>query len=57
MSYAVESIEGYAIKRRERPVQKKNRYEFTKVGIVCCGILGQEITRMVSSHRLYVTFV
>jgi 3-hydroxybutyryl-CoA dehydrogenase len=57
MSYTVESIEGYAIKRRERPVQKKNRYEFTKVGIVGCGILGQEISRMVSSHGLDVTFV
>jgi 3-hydroxybutyryl-CoA dehydrogenase len=57
MSYSVESIEGYAIKRRERPVKVKNRYEFTKVGIVGCGILGQEITRMVSSHGIDVTFV
>lgn len=57
MSYTVESIEGYAIKRRERPVQKKNRYEFTKVGIVGCGILGQEISRMASSHGMDVTFV
>lgn len=57
MSYSVESIEGYAIKRREKPVVVKNRYEFTKVGIVGCGILGQEITRMVSSHGIEVTFV
>ncbi len=57
MSYSVESIEGYAIKRREKPLVKKNRYEFTKVGIVGCGILGQEITRMVSSHGIDVTFV
>lgn len=35
----------------------KSRYEFTKVGIVGCGILGQEITRMVSSHGIEVTFV
>lgn len=57
MGYSVESIEGYAIKRREKPLVTKNRYEFTKVGIVGCGILGQEITRMVSSHGLDVTFV
>jgi 3-hydroxybutyryl-CoA dehydrogenase len=57
MSYSVESIEGYAIKRREKPVVVKSRYEFTKVGIVGCGILGQEITRMVSSHGIEVTFV
>jgi len=57
MSYSVEPIEGYAIKRREQPLVKKNRYEFTKVGIVGCGILGQEITRMVSSHGIDVTFI
>lgn len=57
MSYSVEPIEGYAIKRREKPLVKTNRYEFTKVGIVGCGILGQEISRMVSSHGLEVTFI
>ena len=57
MSYSVEPIEGYAIKRREQPLVKKNRYEFTKVGIVGCGILGQEITRMVSSYGIEVTFI
>lgn len=57
MSNSVEPIEGYAIKRRDKPLVKKNRYEFTKVGIVGCGILGQEITRMVSSHGIEVTFV
>ena len=57
MSYSVEPIEGYAIKRREQPLVKKSRYEFTKVGIVGCGILGQEITRMVSSHGIEVTFI
>ena len=53
----MEPIEGYAIKRRDHPTIKKNRYEFNKVGIVGCGILGQEITRMVSSHGIDVTFV
>jgi 3-hydroxybutyryl-CoA dehydrogenase len=57
MGYSVESIEGYEIKRRERPLAVTNRYEFTKVGIVGCGILGQEISRMVSSHGIEVTFV
>lgn len=57
MSSSVEPIEGYAIKRRGKPLVKKNRYEFTKVGIVGCGILGQEITRMVSSHGIEVTFI
>ncbi len=57
MSYTVESIEGYAIKRRDKPVVVHNRYEFNKVGIVGCGILGQEITRMVSSHGIEVTFI
>ena len=57
MSYSVEPIEGYTIKRREQPLVKKNRYEFTKVGIVGCGILGQEISRMVSSHGIEVTFI
>lgn len=57
MSSSVEPIEGYAIKRREKPLVKKNRYEFNKVGIVGCGILGQEITRMVSSHGSEVIFI
>jgi 3-hydroxybutyryl-CoA dehydrogenase len=57
MSYTVESIEGYAIKRREKPLVVKSRFEFNKVGIVGCGILGQEISRMVSSHGIDVTFV
>jgi len=53
----VEPIEAYAIKRREQPLVKKSRFEFTKVGIVGCGILGQEISRMVSSHGIDVTFI
>lgn len=57
MSYSVEPIEGYVIKRREQPLIKTNRYEFNKVGIVGCGILGQEISRMVSSHGIEVIFV
>lgn len=57
MSYSVEPIEGYAIKRKEQPLVKKNMYEFTKVGIVGCGILGQEISRMVSSYGIEVTFI
>jgi 3-hydroxybutyryl-CoA dehydrogenase len=54
---AVEPVEGYAIKMKEKPAKSRSRYNFTKVGIVGCGILGQEITRMVSSHGIDVTFV
>lgn len=57
MSYSIEPIEGYVVKRREKPLVKKSRYEFNKVGIVGCGILGQEISRMVSSHGIEVTFI
>ena len=57
MSYHVEPIEGYAIKRREKPLKKTSRFEVSKVGIVGCGILGQEITRMVSSKGIEVTFI
>ena len=54
---AVEPVEGYAIKMTEKPSGNKSRYNFTMVGIVGCGILGQEITRMVSSHGIDVTFI
>lgn len=57
MSYSVEPIEGYVIKRREQPLATKSRYEFNKVGIVGCGILGQEISRMVSSYGIEVVFI
>ncbi len=57
MTISTESIEGYAIKKKEQPVVQKSRYKFSKVGLVGCGILGQEISRMVSSHGLDVTFI
>lgn len=57
MAVSEESIEGYAIKKRAVRATQKSKHNFTKVGIVGCGILGQEITRMVSSHGIDVTFI
>jgi 3-hydroxybutyryl-CoA dehydrogenase len=54
---AIEPVEGYAIKMTEKPSGNTSRYNFAMVGIVGCGILGQEITRMASSHGLDVTFI
>ncbi|MGF1636100.1 MAG: 3-hydroxyacyl-CoA dehydrogenase family protein [Cyclobacteriaceae bacterium] len=56
MPLAVEPIEGYALKTR-KPSNSKRKNAFNKVGIVGCGILGQEITRMVSAHGIDVVFV
>ncbi len=55
MSIPVEPIEEYALKS----VKKVNTSSssFKKVGIIGCGILGQEITRMVSAHGIEVRFV
>jgi len=57
MTVTEESIEGYAIKKRDLKTDFRHRHNFTKVGIVGCGLLGQEITRMVCSHGIDVTFV
>jgi 3-hydroxybutyryl-CoA dehydrogenase len=57
MAVSTESIEGYAIKKRDVRSVSRQKHNFTKVGVVGCGILGQEITRMVSSHGIDVTFI
>jgi len=51
----VEPIEGYALKSSGE--EKHESDTFTKVGIVGCGILGQEIARMVSSYGIDVIFL
>jgi 3-hydroxybutyryl-CoA dehydrogenase len=51
----VEPIEGYAIKSSGE--ERHATDTFTKVGIVGCGILGQEIARMVSSYGIDVIFL
>jgi len=56
MSSSVEPIEEYALKASEK-VEKPGVGSFKKVGIVGCGILGQEITRMVSGQGIEVRFV
>ena len=56
MSISVEPIEEYTLKTAEKP-DKPGIGAFKKVGVVGCGILGQEITRMVSSIGIEVRFV
>ena len=51
----VEPIERYALKSSGD--EKRESDTFTKVGIVGCGILGQEIARMVSSYGIDVIFL
>ena len=51
----VEPIEGYALKSTGE--EKHEIDTFNKVGIVGCGILGQEIARMVSSYGIDVIFL
>ncbi len=49
-----EKIENYSLKTSQI---KANHNVFTKIGIVGCGILGQEIAKMISSHGLEVVFL
>ena len=56
MSTLVEPIDDYALKVADKP-SKTASGAFKKVGIVGCGILGQEITRMVSGHGIEVRFI
>ena len=51
---SVEKIEKYSLKTRKK---KAGSNVFTKIGIVGCGMLGQEIAKMVSSHGLEVVFL
>jgi 3-hydroxybutyryl-CoA dehydrogenase len=51
----VEPIEGYALKSTGE--DKRQSDAFSRVGIVGCGILGQEIARMVSSYGIDVIFL
>ena len=56
MSIQIEPIEEYSLKAVGKK-ERKTKGSFKKVGIVGCGILGQEITRMVSAHGIEVRFV
>ncbi len=47
-------IEDYALKTEKKGISSN---AFTKIGIVGCGILGQEIAKMISSHGLEVAFL
>lgn len=48
----VESIEEYGLSKKDRPKQL-----FSKVGIVGCGSVGQNIAMMISSKELEVVFI
>ncbi|HBH24314.1 MAG TPA: 3-hydroxybutyryl-CoA dehydrogenase [Cytophagales bacterium] len=54
---AVEPIQNYALKITPKNKNFIPNDNFSKIGIVGCGILGQEITRMVSSSGLEVVFL
>jgi len=54
MAEVVERIESYALKTR---VEQKKHNSFSKVGIVGCGILGQEIAKMAAYHGMDVVFL
>ncbi|BDD04702.1 3-hydroxyacyl-CoA dehydrogenase family protein [Aureibacter tunicatorum] len=56
MSEIVESIEGYGLKINNSDQQKSSNI-FAKVGVVGCGILGQEITRLAAQNGLEVVFI
>jgi 3-hydroxybutyryl-CoA dehydrogenase len=49
-----EKIENYSLKTTKLAGSSN---VFTKIGIVGCGILGQEIAKMISSHGLEVVFL
>ncbi len=50
--YLIESIEGYGLSQKERP-----KTLFSKVGIVGCGSVGQNIALMISQKELEVVFI
>jgi 3-hydroxybutyryl-CoA dehydrogenase len=57
MQKVIEPIEGYAIIKKAVEHKPAAHYKFSKVGIVGCGLLGQEISRMVSSQGIDVVFI
>lgn len=52
MGDIVESIEQYALSKKNRA-----KTQFSKVGVVGCGSVGQTITRMIASQGIEVIFV
>ncbi|MFA6128862.1 MAG: 3-hydroxyacyl-CoA dehydrogenase NAD-binding domain-containing protein [Bacteroidales bacterium] len=52
MADLVESIEQYALSKKNRA-----KTQFSKVGVVGAGSVGQTIIRMIASHGIEVTFV
>ena len=52
MSEVIEQIEHYGLSQKDRPKQL-----FSKVGIVGCGTVGQNIAMMISQKELEVVFI
>jgi len=52
MADKVESIEQYALSKKDRA-----KTQFSKVGLVGCGSVGQTITRMIASKGIEVVFI
>ncbi|MCK4663166.1 MAG: 3-hydroxyacyl-CoA dehydrogenase family protein [Bacteroidales bacterium] len=52
MSEIVESIENYGLSKKDKP-----KTLFSKVGIVGCGLVGQNITKMISRKGIEVVFI
>lgn len=57
MENNVEAIEAYAIEKKAVEPRPSSHFKFNKVGIVGCGMLGQEISRMVSGEGIEVMFL
>ena len=55
MAETVESIEGYGLNRDKG--SKSGANIFSKIGIIGCGLLGQEITRLAVTSGLEVVFI
>ncbi len=52
MREIVEPIEQYALSKKNRP-----KSQFSKVGLVGCGSVGQSIARMIATHGIEVIFI
>lgn len=48
----IEQIENYGLSKKERP-----RMQFSRIGLVGCGTVGQNIARMISCQGIEVAFV
>lgn len=52
MAEIVEQVENYGLSKKDRP-----KAQFSKVGVVGCGSVGQNIVRMISTKGIEVVFI